>query len=164
MRRLPWSVTCLSLSATGRAFGHTNSRRLFSLLGDAERRQGLLSLPPPFHLPPKDSEKSKKRIRLKFTGCSVPKDFLFHVCGTLVLPPKLVDTRGEHWRNNLQICNLWQRLCCRARKIAEEFGDALVLYFIDMAIAEVENGKFSDREPITKLILVSNQQLHQEDR
>jgi hypothetical protein len=25
----------------------------------------------------------------------------------------------------------------RAREIAEEFGDALVLYFIDMAIAEV---------------------------
>jgi hypothetical protein len=38
----------------------------------------------------------------------------------------------------------------RAREIAEEFGEALVLYFIDMAIAELRM-KSSPTQTITKL-------------
>jgi hypothetical protein len=39
-------------NATGRAFGHTKSRRLFSLLGGAERRAGIVVLPPRSTFPP----------------------------------------------------------------------------------------------------------------
>ena len=46
LKRLPWSATCLGPTRRGRAFGHTKSRWLFSLLGGAERRAGIIVLPP----------------------------------------------------------------------------------------------------------------------
>ena len=52
----------------GRAFGHTKSRRLFSLLGGAERRAGIVVLPPRSTFP--KFEKSKSEARLKVTGCT----------------------------------------------------------------------------------------------
>src|SRR6202042_3729938 len=46
---------------TGRAFGHTKSRRLFSLLGGAERRAGIVVLPPRSTFPPTHSPRTPSR-------------------------------------------------------------------------------------------------------
>ena len=61
---------------------------------------------------------------------------VFHrnrVCVVLgFLKLSAVDPSKEDcWQNNLQILTL-----LRAREIAEELGDVVVLYFIDMAILE----------------------------
>ena len=48
-------------NATGRAFGHTKSRRLFSLLGGAERRAGIVVLPPRSTFPPTHSPDTSRR-------------------------------------------------------------------------------------------------------
>jgi hypothetical protein len=60
-------------NATGRAFGHTKSRRLFSLLGGAERRAGIVVLPPPSTFPQVEKSKSEG---LKLQDAH-PKHFLF---------------------------------------------------------------------------------------
>ena len=46
-------------NGTGRAFGHTKSRRLFSLLGGAERRAGILVLPPRSTFPQRHSRRHR---------------------------------------------------------------------------------------------------------
>ena len=59
---------------TGRAFGHTKSRWLFSLLGSAERRAGIVVLPPRSTLPQVEKSESEGRLELQDAH---PKDFLF---------------------------------------------------------------------------------------
>jgi hypothetical protein len=69
LKRLPWSVTCLS--ATGRAFGHTKSRRLFSLLGGVERQAGIVVLPPRSTFSPTHSPRTPSR-RQEVPGSGIP--------------------------------------------------------------------------------------------
>ena len=61
-------------NGTGRAFGHTKSRRLFSLLGGAERRAGIVVIPPHSTLPQVETSESEGRLELQDAH---PKDFLF---------------------------------------------------------------------------------------
>jgi hypothetical protein len=117
---------------TGRAFGHPKSRRLFSLLGGAERRAGIVVLPPRSTFP--QFEKSKSEGRLKLQDAH-PKDSVSRF-RNLGLPAELVDTRGTLSEQPADLESLETALL-RAREIAEEFDEALILYFIDMAIAEL---------------------------
>jgi hypothetical protein len=61
-------------NGTGRAFGHTKSRRLFSLLGGAERGGGIIVLSPRSTLPQVEKSESEGRLELQDAH---PKDFLF---------------------------------------------------------------------------------------
>ena len=58
-------------NATGRAFGHTKSRRLFSLVGGAERRAGIVVLPPRSTLPQTHSPRTPSR-RQELPSSGIP--------------------------------------------------------------------------------------------
>jgi hypothetical protein len=58
-------------NATGRAFGHTKSRRLFSLLGGVERRAGIVVLPPRSTFSPTHSPRTPSR-RQEVPGSGIP--------------------------------------------------------------------------------------------
>jgi hypothetical protein len=58
-------------NATGRAFGHTKSRRLFSLLGGAERRAGIVVLPPRSTFPQTHSPRTPSR-RQELPSSGIP--------------------------------------------------------------------------------------------
>jgi hypothetical protein len=67
----------------------------------------------------------------------------------LIVPAELVDTRGALAEQPADLQSLETALL-RAREIAEESCEALVSYFIDMAIAEVRMKSFptaNDHKP-----------------
>jgi hypothetical protein len=68
---------------TGRAFGHTKSRRLFSLLGGDERRAGIVVLPPRSTFPKIENSKSEARLKLQDADL---KDFPISRLRNLGLP------------------------------------------------------------------------------
>ena len=120
LKRLPWSVTCLSPKRQGELLATQNPDGSLVFSAVLKDEQGLLSF---LLVPPSPGLKRARAKALKLQDAA-PEGFPVHVCGILVLPTELVDTR-EHWRNNLQICNLWKRLCCGLVKLRKSLATPL---------------------------------------